>query len=76
MFDNMPSVLDMFRTGRLRALAVTTMARSDLLPDMPTVADTVQATSSAPGSALACPEKRPLKSSKSSNREIKGALAD
>ena len=41
MFDNMPSVLEYVRTGRLRALAVTTMVRSDLLPDMPTVADTV-----------------------------------
>jgi tripartite-type tricarboxylate transporter receptor subunit TctC len=41
MFDAVPSSLPHIRSGALRALAVTTLARSDVLPDVPTVADTV-----------------------------------
>ena len=39
MFDNMPSAIQHVRTGRLRALAVTTAKRSPELPDVPTVAE-------------------------------------
>jgi len=39
MFDNLPSVLPLIRAGKLRAIAVTTAQRSDLLPDVPTVAE-------------------------------------
>jgi tripartite-type tricarboxylate transporter receptor subunit TctC len=37
--DNMPSVIGHLRDGRLRALAVTTKARSPALPDVPTTAE-------------------------------------
>jgi tripartite-type tricarboxylate transporter receptor subunit TctC len=39
MIANMPAVLPMVRAGRLRALAVTSLRRSPLMPDLPTVAD-------------------------------------
>jgi len=39
MFDNMPSALPLARSGRLRALAVTTATRSSALPDVPTLAE-------------------------------------
>src|SRR5260370_17916146 len=39
MFDNLQSVLEQIRAGQLRALAVTTRARTSLLPDVPTVAE-------------------------------------
>jgi tripartite-type tricarboxylate transporter receptor subunit TctC len=38
-FDNLPSSIELIRAGKLRALAVTTTARSELLPDVPTVGD-------------------------------------
>src|SRR5438132_8883621 len=41
MFDNMPSSLPHIQAGTLRALAVTTARRSEALPDVPTVGDTV-----------------------------------
>lgn len=41
MFDNLPSSIAHIRAGTLRALAVTTAARSESLPDTPTVAETV-----------------------------------
>ena len=39
IFDNMPSVLQQVRAGKLRALGVTTATRSDFAPDIPTLAE-------------------------------------
>ncbi|MDO8693100.1 MAG: tripartite tricarboxylate transporter substrate binding protein [Sheuella sp.] len=39
IFDNMPSVLQQVRAGKLRALGVTTQARSSFAPDIPTLAE-------------------------------------
>jgi tripartite-type tricarboxylate transporter receptor subunit TctC len=39
MFDNLPSVLPLIRSGQLRALAVTTAQRAAQLPDVPTIAE-------------------------------------
>jgi tripartite-type tricarboxylate transporter receptor subunit TctC len=41
MFDNLPSSIGHIRSGKLRALAVTTTKRSEALPGVPTVADFV-----------------------------------
>jgi tripartite-type tricarboxylate transporter receptor subunit TctC len=41
MFDNLPSSIAHIHSGKLRALAVTTPARSAAMPDVPTVAETV-----------------------------------
>jgi tripartite-type tricarboxylate transporter receptor subunit TctC len=37
MFDNLPSSMPLIKSGRLKALAVTTPERSGALPDVPTV---------------------------------------
>jgi tripartite-type tricarboxylate transporter receptor subunit TctC len=39
MFENLPGALPFIRDGRLRALAVTSPARSPFLPDVPTTAE-------------------------------------
>ena len=39
MFDNLPSALPHIKTGKLKALAVTSGKRSDAVPDLPTVAE-------------------------------------
>ena len=39
MFDNLANALPNVRAGRLRALAVTTLARSPALPELPTIAE-------------------------------------
>lgn len=41
IFDNMPSVIQHIKSGAVKGIAVTTTTRSDLMPDTPTVADTV-----------------------------------
>lgn len=47
IFDNLPSALPHIQAGRLKALAVTSAARSEQLPDTPTVAE-----SGVPGFAV------------------------
>ena len=39
MFDNLPPSLPQIKSGKLRALAVTSATRSSALPDIPTVAE-------------------------------------
>jgi tripartite-type tricarboxylate transporter receptor subunit TctC len=40
-FSTMPSIIPHIRSGRVRAIAVTTMKRANVLPEVPTVAETV-----------------------------------
>src|ERR1700733_14278680 len=40
-FDTLPSSIEHIKTGRLRALAVTTEKRAEALPDVPTVSEFV-----------------------------------
>ena len=39
MFDNLPSSMQLIKSGKLKALAVTSSQRSSALPDVPTVAE-------------------------------------
>lgn len=39
MFDNLPSAMPHIKAGKLKALAVTSAARSPALPDLPTIAE-------------------------------------
>ena len=41
MFDNVPSSFELIRSGKLRALGVTTTERSEALPEVPPIADTL-----------------------------------
>jgi tripartite-type tricarboxylate transporter receptor subunit TctC len=39
MFDNLPSALPQIKGGKLRAIAVTSLQRAPVLPDVPTIAE-------------------------------------
>ena len=41
VFDNIPSIIEQARTGNVKPLAVSTMKRSTIAPEYPTVADAV-----------------------------------
>lgn len=75
MIDSMPSVLPYIQNGQVRALAVSTATRSQLLPDVPTLAETI-----APGFevntwvGLAAPAGTPAGIVKLLNAEIGKAL--
>jgi tripartite-type tricarboxylate transporter receptor subunit TctC len=74
MFDNMPSSLPHIKTGSLRALAVTTAQRSDALPDVPTVSETVPGYEASAFFGMAVPKDTPPEIIDKLNREINEGL--
>jgi tripartite-type tricarboxylate transporter receptor subunit TctC len=76
MFDNMPSSLPHIQAGKLRALAVTTSKRSDALPDVPTVAETVPGYEASAFFGMSAPKGTPPEIIDKLNKEINAALAD
>ena len=76
MFDNMPPSLPHIRAGKLRALGVTTAQRSDALPDVPTVAETVPGYEASAFFGMAVPKGTPADVIEKLNKEINAALAD
>jgi tripartite-type tricarboxylate transporter receptor subunit TctC len=76
IFDNMPSIIPHIRAGSLRALAVTTTARSALLPDVPTLADTVPGYEASALFGMGAPKKTPKEIIEKLNKEINAVLAE
>jgi tripartite-type tricarboxylate transporter receptor subunit TctC len=76
MFDNMLSSLEHIRAGRLRALAVTTATRSDVLPDLPTVGDFVPGFESSGWFGVGAPRNTPTDIIDRLNHAINSALAE
>jgi tripartite-type tricarboxylate transporter receptor subunit TctC len=76
IFDNMPSVIQHIRSGALRALAVTTTERSGLLPDVPTVADTVPGYEASALFGMGAPKNTPKEIIAKLNTEINAILAE
>ena len=62
------------RAGRLRALAVTTAARSEQLPDVPPLADFVPGYEASSWNGLSAPRGTPSDIVERLNREIVAAL--
>jgi tripartite-type tricarboxylate transporter receptor subunit TctC len=76
MFDNMPSILQHIRSGSLRALAVTTATRSEQLPDVPAVAETVPGYEASALFGVGVPKKTPMEIIEKLNKEINAVLAE
>jgi tripartite-type tricarboxylate transporter receptor subunit TctC len=76
MFDNMPSILQHIRSGSLRALAVTTATRSEQLPDVPAVAETVPGYEASALFGVGAPKKTPVEIIEKLNKEINAVLAE
>ena len=76
IFDNMPSIIQHVRAGSLRALAVTTTARSPQLPDVPTLADTVPGYEASALFGMGAPKKTPAEIIAKLNKEINAVLAE
>ena len=75
-FDNMPSSIQHVREGKLRALAVTTAARSPALPDVPVVAEFVPGYEASAWFGIGVPKGTPAALIERLNREINSGLAD
>jgi tripartite-type tricarboxylate transporter receptor subunit TctC len=76
LFDNMPSSIEYLKAGKLRPLAVTTAARSDALPGVPTVAETVPGYEASAWFGLGAPKGTPKEIIDKLNAAVNAGLAD
>ena len=76
MFSPLSSSMQYVKTGKLRALAVTSAARSDVLPDTPTVGEFVPGYVTTGWFGVCAPLKTPPEIIDRLNREINAGLAD
>jgi tripartite-type tricarboxylate transporter receptor subunit TctC len=74
MFVPMPGVVEQVRGGKLRALAVTTSARSEVLPNVPTVGDFVQGYEAITWNGLGAPKNTPAEIIDNLNHTIRLGL--
>jgi len=76
MFDNIPTSAEHVRAGRLRGLAVTSTARSEVLPELPTVAEVVPGYEASAWYGLGAPKGTPPEIVAKLNSELNAILAD
>ena len=76
LFATTPGTSDYITTGKLRALAVTTAARAEMLPELPPIGDFVPGYETSQWYGISAPGKTPQEIVDKLNREINAALAD
>jgi tripartite-type tricarboxylate transporter receptor subunit TctC len=75
-FDPLPSSLDLIRTGKLRALAVTSAKRLEALPDVPTISESLQGYEASTWFGFGVPKNTSPEIVDRLNREINATLTD
>ena len=75
-FATMPAAIEFIRTGKLRALAVTTATRSAALPDVPTVGEFVPDYEVSSWYGICARRGTPAEFIDKINKEINAGLAD
>ena len=75
-FGGIPPTIDHIRNGRLRALAVTTTTRSELLPDIPSMADFVPGYEASNWFAASLRKTTPVEIIDKLNKEINASIAE
>jgi hypothetical protein len=76
MFDFIPSSVEYIRNGKLRALGVTTTARADALPDVPTLGESVPGYEASGWFGLGAPRNTPGEIIEAINKETNAILMD
>jgi tripartite-type tricarboxylate transporter receptor subunit TctC len=76
MFSPLPPSIGYVKTGRLRALAVTSAARSQVLPDVPVIADVVPGYEASAWYGIGAPKGTPAEIVAKLNAEINAGLTD
>jgi tripartite-type tricarboxylate transporter receptor subunit TctC len=76
IFETTPRSIEYIRAGKLRALAVTTTTRSQVLPDIPIMADFVPGYEASSWYGIGAPRNTPVEIVTKLNKEISAALAD
>jgi tripartite-type tricarboxylate transporter receptor subunit TctC len=75
-FGTTASSLEYVRTGKLRALAVTSATRSDALPDIPTVGEFLPGYEASASYGIGAPRATPAEIIDMLNKETNAGLAD
>jgi tripartite-type tricarboxylate transporter receptor subunit TctC len=75
MFPTTVSSIEYVRDGRLRALAVTTATRLEVLPDVPTVGEFLPGYEASGWSGIGAPKGTPIEIIEKLNKEINASLA-
>ena len=75
-FIGLTVAIEHIRSGKVRALAVTTATRSDMLPDIPTVGDFVPGYEASAFWGVGAPRNTPAEIIDKLNKEVNAALAD
>jgi tripartite-type tricarboxylate transporter receptor subunit TctC len=76
MFDVTPTALPQIKAGKLRPLAVTTKARLDALPDVPSLSDFLPGYEAEGWLGMGAPTGTPADVIATLNKQINAALAD
>jgi tripartite-type tricarboxylate transporter receptor subunit TctC len=76
MFEPMSASIEPLRKGSLRALAVTTAARSDALPNLPTMGDTLSGFEASAVTGIGAPRNTPPEIVAILNKAINAAYSD
>jgi len=76
MFPSVTSSFEYIRSGKVRALGVTTATRSPGLPDIPTVAEFLPGYESSFWYGIGAPKNTPVEIADKLNKEINAGLAD
>jgi tripartite-type tricarboxylate transporter receptor subunit TctC len=75
-FCALPSSIAFIREGKLRALAVTTASRLNVLPHIPTVAEFVPGYEAIAWQGIGAPKNTPVRIIEKLNEEINASLGD
>ena len=76
VFGPIVQLVDQVRTGKLRALAVTAATRQAVLPDIPTVAESLPGYEATVWYGIGAPKNTPAEIIEKLNMEIAAILAD
>jgi tripartite-type tricarboxylate transporter receptor subunit TctC len=76
LFPSLGSSIEYVKTGKLRALAVTGATRSDAVPDLPTVAETLPGYEAASFYGIGAPRNTPAAVVEVLNKAVNAGLAD
>jgi tripartite-type tricarboxylate transporter receptor subunit TctC len=75
-FGPLLSSIEYIRAGKLRALAVTTTARSEVLPDVPVLSETLPGYEASAWYGIGAPRSTPVELIEALNKEVNVSIAD
>ena len=76
MFDTVATSIEHIKAGKLRALGVTSAARSTVLPDVPTIAEFLPGYEATGWQGIGAPKKTPVEIAERLHRDINACVAD